>query len=360
MGTVTTAVKGETAHTVQRMAGLKVGFYKTAGNWFKVLEVKTENEALAKATILGDLQITLNYGDFGEAEAPLHEATGKKVMNVEMELHVQGETHKTYGVVSDDGDKMTLKTSAGVFAFEKISSDEATEILDDGDPMEDLPTPYKIQPEKQGRLLWFTGPPGLGKSTTAQLFAREHDYVYYEADCFASIKNPYVPLDVDDPTMATMRQRGLKGEGLKRRQEVVKNLISQMKSFLEGEYNREVFEDFYSLMCDEIGRERTRIGGDWAVAQCVMLRDMRDVIRSKLGSDVMFVLLEMDVEGMLERVRKRHNGQEKAVESLKKYFEKCEPAGKDEEGIVTIKVTKEMNPQDVLTKVFEVLKLKKE
>ena len=82
--------------------------------------------------------------------------------------------------------------------------------------------------------------------------------------------------------------------------------------------------------------------------------------RSKLGSDVMFVLLEMDVEGMLERVRKRHNGQEKAVESLKKYFEKCEPAGKDEEGIVTIKVTKEMNPQDVLTKVFEVLKLKKE
>jgi len=45
-----------------------------------------------------------------------------------------------------------------------------------------------------------------------------------------------------------------------------------MKSFLEGEYNREVFEDFYSLMCDEIGRERTRIGGDWAGSVCDVTR----------------------------------------------------------------------------------------
>ena len=32
------------------------------------------------------------------------------------------------------------------------------------------------------------GPPGAGKSTTAALLGRDHGYVYYEADCFASLK----------------------------------------------------------------------------------------------------------------------------------------------------------------------------
>ena len=39
-----------------------------------------------------------------------------------------------------------------------------------------------------GKLIWITGPPGTGKSTTAQCLARDHGYVYYEADCFASLK----------------------------------------------------------------------------------------------------------------------------------------------------------------------------
>ena len=52
----------------------------------------------------------------------------------------------------------------------------------------------------------------MGKSTSAQILARENGYVYYEADCFDKIKNPYVPLDVDDPSMAQIKQKPLKGE----------------------------------------------------------------------------------------------------------------------------------------------------
>ena len=45
------------------------------------------------------------------------------------------------------------------------------------------------------------GPPGAGKSTSAQLFGRNHGYVYYEADCFMNQVNPYVDLNADDPTL---------------------------------------------------------------------------------------------------------------------------------------------------------------
>ena len=38
-------------------------------------------------------------------------------------------------------------------------------------------------PEKKGRIVWVSGPPGSGKSATCQLIARENNYVYYEADC---------------------------------------------------------------------------------------------------------------------------------------------------------------------------------
>ena len=55
----------------------------------------------------------------------------------------------------------------------------------------------------------FLGPPGAGKSTTAQLFGRNHGYVYYEADCFMSQLNPFVDLNADNPTLEQFRQTPL-------------------------------------------------------------------------------------------------------------------------------------------------------
>ena len=153
------------------------------------------------------------------------------------------------------------------------------DILDDGDPVDAPATPYKIQPENQGKLLWFTGPPGLEKSTTAMLFARDQGYVYYEGDCFGQLKNPYVPLNAEDPSMASIQQKNLKGEGLEHRKGVMKNVVMAMKPFFKGEYKKDVFEDFYSLLCEDIKKEKARIGGNWAVAKYVMLQDLRDLIR---------------------------------------------------------------------------------
>jgi len=340
------------------MSNLQVGHFKVNGWWFKILEVKNTNVAVARPTVFGDLEMKVNYGDFGNAEPVLRDLTGEKDMNVELEINIEDETHTFKGVVLDQGSKMVLKTSSGPITCEKISPEEVEDILDDGDPIDAPTTPYKIQPENQGKLLWFTGPPGLGKSTTAQLLARDHGYVYYEADCFSQLKNPYVPLNAEDPTMATIRQKELKGEGIQQRKEVMKKVMLEMKNFMAGEYNQKIFDDYWTLLCKDIKKEKARIGGDWAVAQCVITRDMRDTIRSEMGSDVVFVLLEMDLESTLERLRKRHKGEEKEVESMRKYYEKCESAGKDEEGIIIVKVTKEMTPEDVLMKALQTVKQK--
>ena len=54
--------------------------------------------------------------------------------------------------------------------------------------------------------------------------------------------------------------------------------MDKFDSILEGDNDSEMFHEYYSLS-EDIQRERERIGGDWAIASVVMLRDMRDFIR---------------------------------------------------------------------------------
>ena len=51
----------------------------------------------------------------------------------------------------------------------------------------------------------------MGKSTSAQILGRDKGYVYYEADTFGLMKNPFVDLNADNPSMEQMKQRKLKG-----------------------------------------------------------------------------------------------------------------------------------------------------
>ena len=115
----------------------------------------------------------------------------------------------------------------GLSELIKITEEEKIAIDNDFDPIEAPPGPYKVQPdvpgiqERQnlhfhfpkfpGKIIWLSGAPGMGKSTTAQLLARKNGFVYYEADCFMALKNPYIALDVDNPSLASQSQKALKG-----------------------------------------------------------------------------------------------------------------------------------------------------
>ena len=91
------------------------------------------------------------------------------------------------------------------------SKEDLEKIKEEREPLDSPTCPHvKVQPEKQGKLFWLSGPPGSGKSTTCQLMARKCNFVYYEADCTMVFVNPFVDPDVDNPTMAAFQQKPLK------------------------------------------------------------------------------------------------------------------------------------------------------
>merc|ERR1719429_785681 len=95
---------------------------------------------------------------------------------------------RQYGVLVEDGKKFFVNLFGGLMEWEWVPEEEGKELAKDGDPIEAPPSHHKVQPEYQGRLLWITGPPGLGKSSSAQLLSREHGFVYYEGDCFFGLR----------------------------------------------------------------------------------------------------------------------------------------------------------------------------
>ena len=149
----------------------------------------------------------------------------------------------------------------------------------------------------------------MGKSTSAQLLGRDHGYVYYEADCFSRLCNPYVPLNVDNPSLAQVNQKILKGPGAEERKAMIKRTSSMWQNLMAGkEFNTELMLEFYELLALDIRREKERIGGDFAIATVILKKEAREHIRKILGSDLVIVILNMAGEERRERVLGRHGG----------------------------------------------------
>lgn len=322
------------------------GYYKCKGGFIKSFVV-TNNKMVS--TIGQKFEMNLKSGDFGEADAKMSELTGTKNFNVEVSFHAMGKEMKELGVLVDDGKKFFVNTLMGLAEWEWVTEEEGKLLAKDGDPIEAPPSHHKVQPENQGRLIWITGPPGFGKSTTAQLLSREHGYVYYEGDCFSGLRNPYIPPDVENPSLAQMNQKMLVGEGIEERREVCHQGVKQFEALMKGDgYEVEPMKAFYREMCRDIKRERARIGGDWAIATVISSRSLRDLVRQELGPELEIAVVEMTLEQQVERIRKRHKGNEQAVDMLKKFYNICDPAEENEPNTLAVKVTTAMTPHDVM------------
>ena len=290
------------------------------------------------------------FGKFGKAHPDVAKKTGKEHNDVQVSLY--GGAWKIEGVVSDDGKAITFwGLTNELDAFELITEEEYLAIKDAGDPVDAPPCHYKIQPENVGKLLFISGPPGTGKSTSGQVLSKIAGYVYYEADCFAQHVNPFIPPEAKEPSLAQMGQNPLKGVS-QERLDTVDSCIGQFMAMIEGkEYDVKQLERFYSAMCKDIAAQRKRIGGDWVVAQAVTTRALRDHIKAELGPDLIFVVLEMTKEDQLKRVHARHGDDSdtgsNAIELLAKMHDLYEPVTSDEQNAISVAVTVGVSREDV-------------
>ena len=219
----------------------------------------------------------IQIGNFGKADPEIISATGKDLYSLKLTGFYLGKDVFELGVVIGDGAKIITKGKDGISEFDWITEEEAK-----ADTIEAPPCPFKIQPENPGKFIWITGAPGLGKTTSANVLSRDHGYVHYEAGCFISCKNPYVPSDIPDPSLAKNYQRDLIGEGLEERTEVVekaRGMFQQVMDIGREGYDGEVMKNYYEMMCEDIKEGRKRIGGDWAIAAATYKREARDLIR---------------------------------------------------------------------------------
>ena len=127
------------------------------------------------------------------------------------------------------------------------------------------------------------------------------------------------------------------------------------KGNFEGIEERE--KPFYELMTEYLVKERKRLGGNWAIAHTIFSRTQREFLCQKLGSELVFIVMNMSADCQRKRIEGRHGkaiGKE-FVEILCKYAEMCEPAGDDEENAYNLDITEDMTKDDVMEKVYEII-----
>ena len=110
-------------------------------------------------------------------------------------------------------------------------------------------------------------------------------YVYYEGDCFHGMRNPYIPANADNPSVAQIFQKFLTGNNdeVEERKNICSNASVLLKVFKGGHIfthkDQDLLRMYYAHLCQDILRERKRIGGDWVVAYVAFNKQLRQLVR---------------------------------------------------------------------------------
>ena len=125
-----------------------------------------------------------------------------------------------------------------------------------------------------------------------------------------------------------------------------------MSLMQKEDFNHKNAEKYYEFMAKCIANERKRLGGDFAVAQAIPKKFSRDVIRKIAGPDLVFILLVLPKETILERLKKRHGEGEVSDEMTEQCFQiSYEPKEENEENTFEVVITSDMSPEDVAEKI---------
>ena len=181
--------------------------------------------------------------------------------------------------------------------------------------------------------------------------------MFYEGDCFWSQVNPYIDVNADQPSLASLSQKFLKGLP-QERIDIIASAENEFMAMFNGkEYDNQKILDAFSAMSKDIAKERKRLGGDWAMAMAVPKRAHRDHIKAELGPDLVFVVLDMTKDDQKARIKARHGDKESSAnDMLLNAYDLYEPATADEKNAIDVLITPEMSPDDVVDNILEMIK----
>ena len=326
---------------------------------------------------------TWTHGKFHETLKEIEEKTGATHYNVKMEFF--SGMFCQYGVLDEDGKCITLcnllnhigncfylleyicvhsitlaiTSKCNLDTCRWLSPEKKQEILD-ARAHEDtiIPPGFTPQPENQGKILFLSGPPGAGKSTTAQYLAKQKGWVYYEADCFANSVNPFIPLDEDEPSMAQMKQKAIKGRDIEM-VETIKDCFPEFEKMVKNmPYDAELVKPFFRTLAKDIVKHKQRLGGNFAVAQAVPTRVFRDCIKEIFGPQGIFVVLRLAKETNAKRVAGRHAGGDpetlkKMLDFMNGIYDTYEDAQPGEDNCIMVEIGPEDSREDVMNKILK-------
>ena len=84
------------------------------------------------------------------------------------------------------------------------------------------------------------------------MLSRNHGFVFYEGDCFWSLRNPYIPPDVPEASLAQLKQKKLVGKGAEERQQMSNEVNKAFLDMLGGKEYEGVIERGFRMMCANI------------------------------------------------------------------------------------------------------------
>ena len=346
--------KNDKIDTDDRCLPWKNGYYKLEGINNVVYYVDGENvkkEGLVDNTEGPFSSGTWKFGNFGEAHPEVTKYTKRKTNDVEINLGMI----VTKGVLSEDGTKITIWSITNeVASFIKMSENEYIDFKNSADPADAPSHHYKIQPEFQGKLIFISGAPGLGKSTAALSLSQQKEYVYYEGDAFGAYTNPYIPPNVKEPSLATWKQKPLKDVPQDRVDAINNGQKEMMKFMRKEEYDDIPVKRVFSALCKDIKSERKRIGGDWVVAKAIPTRVLRDHIKTQLP-EAFFIVLNMSKDDQKKRILKRHGEGGRLVDALLNIYDLYETVAEGEKDAANLFITNDMSREDVLYKILELI-----